>query len=39
VLLPRHLIRHFHTVYAYCRWADDLADESGGGSRALSLLG
>jgi squalene synthase HpnC len=38
VLLPRHLIRHFHAVYAYCRWADDLADESGGGARALALL-
>jgi squalene synthase HpnC len=37
-LLPRHLIRHFHAVYAYCRWADDLADESGGGAHALSLL-
>ncbi len=38
-LLPRHLLRHFHTVYAYCRWADDLADESGGGAHALALLG
>jgi len=38
VLLPRRLIRHFHTVYAYCRWADDLADESGGGPHTLSLL-
>ncbi len=37
-LLPRRLIRHFHTIYAYCRWADDLADESGGGERALELL-
>jgi squalene synthase HpnC len=37
-LLPRHLIRHFHAVYAYCRWADDLADEAGGGAQALSLL-
>jgi squalene synthase HpnC len=37
-LLPRHLIRHFHAVYAYCRWADDLADEAGGGPMALSLL-
>jgi squalene synthase HpnC len=36
--LPRHLIRHFHNVYAYCRWADDLADETGGGERALGLL-
>jgi squalene synthase HpnC len=38
VLLPRHLLRHFHAVYAYCRWADDLADEAGGGSPALALL-
>ncbi len=38
VLLPRRLLRHFHAVYAYCRWADDLADESGGGPRALALL-
>jgi squalene synthase HpnC/squalene synthase HpnD len=37
-LLPRRLIRHFHAVYAYCRWADDLADESGGGPQALELL-
>ncbi len=36
--MPRHLLRHFHTIYAYCRWADDLADESGGGEHALSLL-
>lgn len=39
VLLPRHLLRHFHAIYAYCRWADDLADEAGGGAQALSLLG
>lgn len=38
VLLPRRLVRHFHNVYAYCRWADDLADEAGGGARALDLL-
>lgn len=38
VLLPRKLLSHFHAVYAYCRWADDLADESGGGDTALSLL-
>src|SRR3984957_926910 len=37
-LLPRRLLRHFHAVYAFCRWADDLADEAGGGARALSLL-
>jgi squalene synthase HpnC len=38
LLLPRKLLRHFHAVYAYCRWADDLADELGGGQRALGLL-
>jgi squalene synthase HpnC len=38
LLLPRRLVRHFHNVYAYCRWADDLADEAGGGARALALL-
>src|SRR5262245_56123630 len=38
LLLPRRLQRPFHTVYAYCRWADDLADEVGGGQRALDLL-
>jgi squalene synthase HpnC len=38
LLLPRGLLRHFHAVYAYCRWADDLADETGGGRQALELL-
>lgn len=38
VLLPRRLLPHFHNVYAYCRWADDLGDEIGGGARALGLL-
>lgn len=28
VLLPRPLVPHFQAVYAYCRWADDLADET-----------
>jgi squalene synthase HpnC len=37
-LLPRRLVRHFHHVYAYCRWADDLADETGGGQTSLTLL-
>lgn len=37
-LLPRRLLQPFHAVYAYCRWADDLADEAGGGTRALALL-
>jgi len=38
LLLPRRLLPHFHAIYAYCRWADDLGDETGGGDRALALL-
>lgn len=38
LLLPRRLRPHFHSVYAYCRWSDDLADETGGGDEALRLL-
>jgi len=38
LLLPRKLLPHFHAIYAYCRWADDLGDETGGGQRALDLL-
>ncbi len=38
LLLPRRLVPHFQAIYAYCRWADDLGDETGGGARALALL-
>jgi len=38
VFLPRRLVPHFQAVYAYCRWADDLADDAGGGERALDLI-
>ena len=38
MLLPRRLVRHFHAVYAYCRWSDDLADETAGGDEALKLI-
>lgn len=38
MLLPRRLVPHFHAVYAYCRWADDLADETAGGQQSLDLL-
>jgi squalene synthase HpnC len=38
LLLPRRLVRHFHAVYAYCRWSDDLADETAGGQEALDLI-
>ncbi len=37
-LLPRRLRQHFYNVYAYCRWADDLADEPGDKQRSLLLL-
>ncbi len=37
-LLPRHLRQHFYNVYAYCRWADDLADEVADPAVALELL-
>jgi len=38
-LLPRRLHQHFYNVYAYCRWADDLGDETGDAARSLELLG
>src|SRR5690242_18063461 len=37
-LLPRGLLPHFYCIYAYCRWADDLGDETDSGERALALL-
>ena len=37
-LLPRNLRQHFHNIYAYCRWADDLADETSGPEESLRLL-
>jgi squalene synthase HpnC len=36
--LPRRLLPHFCAVYSFCRWSDDLGDETGGGERALALL-
>ncbi len=39
LLLPRYLRQHFYNIYAYCRWADDLADEAGDPRRAMDLLG
>lgn len=38
LLLPRSLRQHFANVYAYCRWADDLGDETGDAERSLELL-
>jgi squalene synthase HpnC len=37
-LLPARLVPHFAAVYAYCRWADDLADEVRDPSESLRLL-
>src|ERR1017187_9421590 len=37
-LLPKSLHQDFYNVYAYCRWADDLADEIGDTARSLELL-
>ena len=37
-LLPGVLRQHFYNLYAYCRWADDLADEIPDRDRALRLL-
>ena len=37
-LLPRRLRPHFSSIYAYCRWADDLADECGDARQSLALL-
>jgi squalene synthase HpnC len=37
-LLPGRLRQHFYNVYAYCRWADDLADETGDAKLSLELL-
>lgn len=36
-LLPKHLHQHFANIYAYCRTADDLADE-GATDRRLAAL-
>lgn len=38
ILLPRELRQHFCNLYAYCRWADDLADEVESDEESLRLL-
>jgi len=37
-LFPSPLRQHLCNIYAYCRWADDLADEGGSAERGLALL-
>ena len=36
--LPRGLRQHMYNVYAFCRWADDLGDETGDRGRSTELL-
>ena len=36
--LPARLRPHFHSIYAYCRVADDLGDEVGNREQSLALL-
>ena len=37
-LLPKRLHQDFYNVYSYCRWADDLGDETGDPNESLRLL-
>ena len=37
-LLPKRLHQDFYNVYAYCRWSDDLGDETGNRAESLRLL-
>ena len=37
-LLPKALHQDFYNVYAFCRWADDLGDETGDCAESLRLL-
>ena len=36
--VPRHLRDDFAHIYAFCRWSDDLGDETGDPQRSLDLL-
>ncbi len=38
LLVPRRLRQDYCNVYAYCRWADDLGDETGDPAQSLELL-
>lgn len=38
IMLPKRLHQDFYNVYAFCRWADDLADEIGDTAESLRLL-
>lgn len=36
--VPKRLRQHFANVYAFCRWADDLGDETGSTEESMHLL-
>jgi squalene synthase HpnC len=36
--LPRELRQHMYNIYAFCRWSDDLGDETGDTTRSTELL-
>jgi squalene synthase HpnC len=36
--LPRELRQHMYNIYAFCRWSDDLGDETGDTARSTELL-
>jgi squalene synthase HpnC len=38
LMLPARIKPHFYSIYAYCRWADDLADEIDDPRRSSELL-
>ncbi len=38
-LTPKGLRPHFASIYAFCRWSDDLGDEVGDRARSRELLG
>ena len=38
LLVPKRLRQDYCNVYAYCRWADDLGDETGNRGLSLDLL-
>ncbi len=38
ILLPSRLYQDYCNLYAYCRWSDDLADETGDPQLSLDLL-
>lgn len=38
LFLPKKLHQDFFNVYSYCRWSDDLGDETGSAETSLKLL-